>query len=77
MIDNEHLYLLIVAAGGKRPAKGTSEDDLRQLLRDAIEAKTEAADPVAGYDEREAEAVGAAFPKWTYAMKATGTTDAF
>ena len=77
--STEHLYCLIVAAGGKRPAAaGMSEDDLRELLRDTIEVKLEADDPVAAYDKAEREAWKAVkFPKptkptktiWEYAVK--------
>ncbi len=58
--DNEHLYLSIAKAGGKRPAPGTSEDDLRQLYRDAIEVKLEAGQPLAELDRLEREAWKAA-----------------
>jgi len=59
-LDNEPLYRLIVKHGGKRPEPGKSEDELRQLLRDAYEAELEAEQPLAGFDQREREAWKAA-----------------
>jgi hypothetical protein len=47
---NEHLYCLIVNAGGKRPPEGLSEDHLRNILRCAIEAKLDTDDPIANYE---------------------------
>jgi hypothetical protein len=54
------LYLAIVAAGGDRPQPGAGEAYLRQLLRNAYEARNEAKQPLAELDRLEREAWTAA-----------------
>ncbi len=59
-LTEELLRLSLVKFGVPTPEPGTSEADLRQLYRDAMEVKLEADDPIAGYEEREHEAWKAA-----------------
>jgi hypothetical protein len=63
LISTELLRLSIAKATGKTPPKDASEAELHELLRLEYEAKLEADDPIAGYDQREREAVQAALPE--------------
>jgi hypothetical protein len=56
LISTELLRLAIAKAGGPTPPKGTSEDELRQRYRGALEVKLEAEEPLAGFDQRERDA---------------------